>query len=187
MMIGKKGDKTLNMVFTIFVLVLVSVVVLALFFKVIGSSTHRTETLGNEEMSRLKVDTTVQECKNLCEKINGVDSAINFCGETVKIDYDGDAQFTTQHDFGRWKFCEDKIPCFVLAADCQNDAYNGYRCREIIKRNRPDLYAKLEDNTKTGGCGLPLDNCANWIYKFGFDLGVGEEYTAEQQQERCQA
>ena len=135
----KKGAKSLQMIFGLFMLLIISLVVLAMFFKFIrkgGSSMTEQQTNYAQEARK---EAAVQECEKLCNEIQGSDGIIEFCRTQFKVDWNEDGVIEGHADKGKWWFCEKKIPCFVLYPDCKN-RYDGARCREELAKYRKDIY-----------------------------------------------
>jgi len=178
-MLNKKGEKSLNMIFGLFILLIISLVVLSLFFKFTEKSAGVMKGTQEEFFSKQEIQKAENECEVLCSEINDVDSALEFCRKFQKIDFDGDKSVSTltPASKGRWMFCEDRIPCFILTNCVLEPAvYDGTKCRGILKEYRPDYYAQLEYQAKEATCGLPAGNdtatSPNWVYRFGYYVGA---------------
>ncbi len=183
---SKKGEKSLQMIFGLFILLIISLVILSLFFKF----TERTSgTLGEtqeEYFSKAQFESAISECENLCTKVTDVNTALEFCKQYQRIDMDGDKEPSpaTKQDWGKWQFCEDRIPCFILhTCDSGKTTYDGAKCKQVLLTNRPQYYEMLEyDSTEVTGdpqagtCQLTTEgdpeNSPNWVYKYGYYEGA---------------
>lgn len=193
----KKGDKSLNMIFGLFLLLIISLVVLNLFFKFTEKSTKSLESSSTEYYSKAAIENVKQQCNQLCEGIQDINGLIEFCGKSFAVDWNGNKIIKGEKvRLGKWEFCEEKIPCFVLKDDCPNA--NGAKCKEILinpESNSCDYYNALAKGGFDDGCKLtdgtgvqfidnkPLDingNPApdgihdeptpNWKLKYNFDI-----------------
>ncbi len=152
-MVGKRGDKSLSMIFGLFVLLIISLVVLSLFFKFTEKSSAKMTSTGQEYFTKAAIDKAIQQCTSLCEVIENNNDAIEFCKKYVQIDFDGDNLLESKFAYGQWDFCENKVPCFVLVDRCKN-SYDGAKCKNILTTYRSDAYAALaneESPCYTGG------------------------------------
>ncbi len=170
---GKKGEKSLQMIFGLFILLIISLVVLSLFFKFTEKSSSTMSSTGKEYFAKAAVDKAIQECQVLCESIEDVNTAIEFCKKYQSIDWDGDNLLNSKVSYGRWDFCEDKVPCFVLVDNCKEGIYNGEGCNSLLDQYRDDFYESLYNepngNIEEGTCGLDPNSPGNWKMVFGFN------------------
>ncbi len=174
----KKGEKELQMIFGLFILLIISLVVLMLFFRFIKSSTGSIKNVQKDFFTKNKIDSAVETCKSLCDEIESSDDAIEFCAKTLAIDFDGDGQAKsyTKWSRGRFIFCEDKIPCFVLYPKCPKPdhvIYDGAYCKNLLKEmGRDDYLDNLMYDDPRGTCDLPIGDekgaSANWILKYKY-------------------
>lgn len=185
----KKGEKSLQMIFGLFLLLIISLVVLAMFFKFVKKSSTGIEESSQDFAKTAAIDTAKGECQNLCNVANDDASKIEFCSTRYQVDWDKDGTIEGKAQYGAWVFCEKKIPCFVLVPDCKNK-YDGHYCRELLAKLAPNKYYQLYLDSEgdvpttgdyTDGCGLPnsatvADPAAglfptqyNWKERFCFD------------------
>ena len=176
----KADDKSLQMIFGLFVLLIVTVVILTLFFKFTKHGTGKLTEMQNDYFTMQKKDEAKQVCQSLCNDIKDEDSLIEFCLKSIKVDYNGDKLLKSPAKYGKWSFCEDKIPCFVLVDDCHDGIYNWKKCinvltdDEVVKRRKKDI-CKLfgsdisNDNFK-GDCGLDSEDTSNWLVNVNDEL-----------------
>ena len=174
-MTNKKGEKSLQMIFGLFILLIISLVVLSLFFKFTEKSSGVMKGTQEEFFSKQEMQKAENECEVLCSEINDIDSALEFCKKYQRIDFDGDKSVSglTQASRGRWTFCEDKIPCFILTNCVLEPAvYDGTKCKTILTEYRQDYYAQLEYASPEGTCDLSTEGDAetspNWVYRYGY-------------------
>ena len=174
---NKKGEKELQMIFGLFVLLIISLVVLMLFFRFIKGSTGSIRGVQKDFFAQNKIDNAIETCKSLCDEIETADDAIDFCSRTMKIDFNGDGMAAnfTRANRGAFTFCEDRIPCFVLYPKCpnaDNPIYNGNYCKHLLASRRPEYLKKLMYKTPEGTCNLPTTAGegaeANWVLKYGY-------------------
>ena len=166
-MFSKKGEKSLQMIFGLFILLIISLVVLSLFFKFIGKSSSQTEAITTKYFSESQKGNVIQECENLCGNIKGIDGAIEFCRKTYQVDWNGNNIQGNLISEGRWEFCEDKIPCFILV-ECRG--YTGLDCKSILSTQRQDFLTELTKDNVSGTCGMSNTD-SNWMKKFEFSGG----------------
>ncbi len=181
---NKKGEKELQMIFGLFVLLIISLVVLMLFLKFTRKSTTSMMSAQGNFFAKSKIDEAKQNCQQLCSAIqedSSQSAAVSFCSKSMKIDYNGDGQARsfTKASEGLFITCEDRVPCFVLVPDCgkswnpdQEAIFTGDYCKGLLKRVRPDLLSKLMYDSPKATCNLPVQGQegyqANWVLKFGF-------------------
>ncbi|MFH1398726.1 MAG: hypothetical protein ABIG95_01285 [Candidatus Woesearchaeota archaeon] len=185
-MFDKKGEKSLQMIFGLFILLIISLVVLSLFFKFTEKSSGTMTETQETFFSEAKKQDAISDCENLCNKITNVNNALEFCKATKMIDFDSDkmASKATQADWGEWSFCEDRIPCFILT-DCKSGitTYDGSKCKEVMTEKRMQFYKALEyDSTevtgdvKGGTCKMDVSgepqSSPNWVYRYGYYEGA---------------
>lgn len=118
-----QGQNTLGIIFGFFILLIVTLVILGLFFKTAEKGESGMEGATTEYFTKQNIQKAVSECKSLCDSITGIDSAIEFCKKVQKIDFNGNGVITGDTaERGRYSFCESQIPCFVLT-DCTDKGY----------------------------------------------------------------
>ena len=176
---SKKGEKELQMIFGLFILLIITLVVLKLFFKFIEGGTSTIVETQGKIFTQQEIETAKQDCRASCNKITegNLNDIIEFCGKTIQIDWDGNGRASGKVTWGRWEFCETKVPCFVLVDDCQKSAYTGTQCNIVLKEpnnHRLDYYNALYAGDPDDGCGLDTTNApdqtSNWKRAFGFDV-----------------
>jgi len=173
---SRKAEKELQMIFGLFILLIISLVVLSLFFKFTEKSSGKLEGASTEYFTKAEKEKAIQACQVLCDGILDDNTLIEFCKKTQAIDWNGDKTLGGKVSWGKWEFCEDTIPCFVLVDNCQQGKYDGIYCKEILSNpdyNSQATYAKLAAGTAADKCGLCSEcsnlNCtANWRCKFGY-------------------
>ena len=165
------------MIFGLFILLIITLVVLNLFLKTTEKSSSTIGGASEEYFKRADRDKAVQTCEALCDNIRDENTAIEYCGAIQSIDWDGDNLLQEKASFGKWDFCENKVPCFVLASNCGTGLYDGAYCKAILSdpaNNRLDYYNKLiydpgsvTVSSVSDGCGLDRFP-SNWKCKYGF-------------------
>jgi len=183
--IGKKADKSLQMIFGLFMLLIISLVVLNLFFKFTEKSSTKMEGASTEYFSKAEIQQAIQDCQALCDNINDLGTLMTFCKTYHQIDWNGNQIEGEAISEGKYDFCESKIPCFVLVDDCGQKStsgivYDGGFCNATLNNpanGRQTWYDALANDvgvipaasTPGDGCIPALeDTCANWKCKFGF-------------------
>ena len=164
-MSGRKGEKSLQMIFGLFILLIISLVVLSLFFKFTEKSSSQMSTASTEYFSKAAVDKSIQECQNLCDTIHDINGILEFCGKVQKVDFDGDNALLSKISRGRWDFCEDQVPCFVLVDNCKQGQYDGFKCKQVLldkDNHRMDYYIALNNTGMGGTCRMSTSSLANW-------------------------
>ncbi|MCX6709972.1 MAG: hypothetical protein NTV63_03420 [Candidatus Woesearchaeota archaeon] len=180
---GKKAEKELQMIFGLFILLIISLVVLNLFFKFTEKSSGKMEGASTAYFTKEQKSQVIQDCEMKCDGIIDDNSRIEFCKATKKIDWNGDQTLGGKIREGKWEFCEDMIPCFVLVDNCKEGTYTGASCMQILSNpefNNLDTLAALSAgkasdvcNLTSTGADLTTKTCAdtanaNWRCKFGF-------------------
>ncbi|MEM0231212.1 MAG: hypothetical protein QXW00_00310 [Candidatus Woesearchaeota archaeon] len=171
MFFSRKGEKELQMIFGLFVLLIISLVVLSLFFKFTEKSSGKMEGASTEYFTKATIDKAIQTCQGLCEAINDDNTLIEFCKRTIQVDWNGNQNLKDKVTYGKWQFCEDKVPCFVLVDKCQNGKYTGETCKNTLldpDNNNLATYDQLAARGLDDGCGLDTESQMNWKVRFGF-------------------
>ncbi|MBI4439207.1 hypothetical protein HY640_04705 [Candidatus Woesearchaeota archaeon] len=173
---GKRGDKEIQIVFGLLILLIISIVVLNLFFKVIGKAPAALEGKITEQEKQQRWDNALNTCKTKCSAATNRDSAIEFCSQFVTIDMNGNSIFAEKASYGKWDFCESKLPCFVLLDADTDCPYKGSVCKDLLINNRKATYTNVfYSSDGKGGCGLATDSDNtdnNWIKTFGYDVAA---------------
>ena len=172
----RKADKSLQMIFGLFMLLIISLVVLNLFFKFTEKSSTKMEGASTEYFSKAEITQARQDCQALCDNIKDTGTMLQFCRTYHRIDWNGNQIEDEKISEGMWDFCESKIPCFVLVDDCGTTStagpiYNGKKCQETlsdVSYNRKAWFDELAKDGITDSCGLDEDLTSNWKCKFGF-------------------
>ncbi len=162
---NKRGEKELQMIFGLFILLIITLVVLNLFLqaskKGIGQvEKSSTAELKSQEISRLKLN-----CQALCDQISDVNTAIEFCANFQTLDTDTDKNKVPEKArYGKYQFCKTKVPCFVVVDNCHDGIYTIETCKALLLSDRATwgLYNKLAADvgpivgvTAGDGCKLP--------------------------------
>jgi hypothetical protein len=164
------------MIFGLFVLLIISLVVLSLFFRFTKTGTGTMTKVQEDWFSQNKIDDAIDKCKTKLDSAKNIDGIIEFCKYFVQIDFDGNKNTIGEKwDRGRYTFCQDKIPCFLLVSDEEGSKFDGANCKSILSKNRPDLLENLMYDSPAGDCDLPVpedpkdySKSPNWVVKYGF-------------------
>ncbi|MBI4439208.1 hypothetical protein HY640_04710 [Candidatus Woesearchaeota archaeon] len=168
---SKKGEKELQVVFTLLILLIVSVVVLGLFFKMVRKADDPIGIeLRKQQIQQMK-EAAFSKCRNLCSEAQDRDSTIEFCREIVQMDTDGDGVLEEKGTYGKWEFCEDRIPCSVLLDSDYNCKKKAGDCKKVLMDNLPSVYCSLFwSGDFKGSCNqLAQGSQNNWIEVFGYN------------------
>jgi hypothetical protein len=180
---NKKGDKELQMIFGLFILLIISLVVLSLFFKFMKQSETGLRNIAEKTFDENKVSDAENFCRNICSNIQTEDAAIEFCKTAVAIEAGNAVQKHEQFSYGKNIYCEDTIPCFLLIPCPENTgAYGPIECRNMLWENARDYYLKLRynntinDGGQSGDCKLPTEPTdpatqRNWVYRYCYYQG----------------
>ncbi len=166
----KKGiEKAMEMVFIVFVLLIVTSVILGMFLKVVRPSLFRQKCNKVYEIQQAK-----QDCMQSCELINTfggeevLNDEIEYCAKTEKIDGDCDGLYNEVLSYGTIESCEDRVPCFLLYS-CNE--LTPQKCRELLLKNNQQKFNQLAYTNISGDCNLPDDNF-NWVKKYNYVIGT---------------
>ncbi|MFH0876114.1 MAG: hypothetical protein V1859_09330 [archaeon] len=154
----KRGEKSLSMIFGLFMLLIISLVVLSMFFKFVKQGGETTGNVAQSYAKEAAIDEAKAACAAMCEGIKDIATEIEFCSSMYKIDWDKDGRKEGTATYGQWWFCEEKIPCFVLVENCKS-RYDGNRCRKDLAEYRPDLYIRFLNDIE----GLSPDTNNNGV------------------------
>ncbi|MBI3051433.1 hypothetical protein HYY74_03160 [Candidatus Woesearchaeota archaeon] len=172
MLKGKRGEKEIQIVFGLLVLLIITVVVLGLFFKTIQQSQEPIKGQLSDAKKKQVWESAMLGCKQKCLDSSNRDAAIEFCKSSEAIDINGNSITNELGQYGKWDFCEDTVPCFVLLDSDPECSYKGAACRELLVKYRPEVYtSKFYSADGKGSCRL-LDaskTTSNWIVAFGFN------------------
>jgi hypothetical protein len=172
---NKKAEKELQMIFGLFVLLIISLVVLSLFFKFTEKSSGKMEGASTEYFTKAELEKVRQDCQSKCDQIITDNDAIEFCKALTKVDWNGDKTIVGRATYGKWQFCEAKIPCFILVDNCKGGMYDGSKCKAILSdpaNNNLEVYASITADGLEDGCALTTTGdpatSSNWKEKFQF-------------------
>lgn len=139
MRVGKKGVNALEMVFAMFILIVVTLVIIRLFSaQVSGGALPKIDDF----RQAYDYDKQVTSCKSLCSLYTNtcedLSAAVDFCRKKVSIDIDGNFKSGEKGHFGVVKgqpYCEDGLYCFHVVEDCScgNYVLNAKTCLQIMK------------------------------------------------------
>ncbi|MBD3203074.1 hypothetical protein GF327_02170 [Candidatus Woesearchaeota archaeon] len=187
----KRGEKSLQMIFGLFMLLIISLVVLAMFFRFVKQGTGKTSQELEDWAKEMAIESAKSECERLCNQAGDEASKIEFCSKAFQVDWDEDGSVEGAAQYGQWWFCEKKVPCFVLVDNCKR-TYTGHYCRDLLAQYSPNKYMNLHldvngiapdgnDEDYEDGCALPHSNTAedipnriypteyNWKERFCFN------------------
>ena len=130
----RKGQKSLEMIIGLVILLVVAGVVISTFLNQFQDSpgNQYENTLQQEEISRT--------CQSKCSEyksaqgVRGQTAAIDYCTSTFNYDSDGDG--TLSETAGRLynSYCEDGVKCFnVHTCEVGRETLDAERCRQIMQ------------------------------------------------------
>lgn len=129
---ARKGQKSLEMIIGLVILLVVAGVVISTFLS-------QFEGAGDQYKDTLKKKDITNQCQSACANyksstgINAQTSAIEYCTKTFAYDSDGDG--TVKETAGRLynSYCEDGVKCFNLhECNVGQDVLDAARCKEIM-------------------------------------------------------
>jgi len=179
---NKRGEKELQMIFGLFILLIITLVVLNLFLQTAKKGVGQVGQVSTQELKSQEVNRLKLNCQALCDAINDVNSAVEFCSNLQTLDPNADtSKIPSKARYGRYEFCTTKIPCFLVIDDCQNGQFTMQTCKSVLLQDQAtwDLYNKLVTSvgpvvgqvTPNDGCDLPVngekayepaDEARNW-------------------------
>lgn len=147
----RKGINALELVFAMFILIVVSLVVIRLFINIV---TTRQITEPLQDIKRAaNYDKEVVKCSNICERYTAgtnpctdTRSAVEFCLTKVSIDIDNNGNPGEKGHGGvivNLPYCEDGLYCFNIKENCAcgSQVLNPKTCLQILK----DFYINMQD------------------------------------------
>lgn len=178
----KKGVNALELIFTLFILIIVVLVVVNLFTKSMGKIAPTLET---EQQAWLKLHGYTKAkavCDNLCDQYStsySLQDAVAFCKQVSDIDLDGDLKSTENHGGvmpDGIPACEKHVYCFHIKKDCTVGlALSPQRCWEMMCEYYRTYYGISDSDSQKliqnfinpGQCTIkdkPLGKDQNWWY-----------------------
>lgn len=130
----RKGQKSLEMIIGLVILLVVAGVVISTFLN------QFEDNPGNQYEDTLKAEEVKRSCQSLCsdyksaEGINAQSAAIEYCTSTYNYDEDGDGSLTETAGRLYNRYCEDGVKCFnIHTCEIGQDILNADRCKEIMR------------------------------------------------------
>jgi hypothetical protein len=163
----KKGVNALEMVFMMFILIVVALVVIKLFTGIV-----KQDTLPN--IDDIKASYNYQKERNACENLcnaysaNGcsdLSAAVTFCQKRVEVSIDGNFKGGELGHFGiinKIPYCEDGLYCFHIDPECGCGSYtlDAATCKDIMLDYYMNVAGFSEETTKDTICtAVPPGNC----------------------------
>ena len=150
---GEKGINALEIVFAMFILIVVTLVVIRLF-----TTTVTKETLPNIEDFRqtYNYDREKARCNNLCSAYTtdgcaDLSAAVTYCQERIAIDIDGNYRTNEKGHGGLIAgvpYCEDGLYCFHIAeCGCGSYVLNARNCLDVMKEYYVSRMGLSEETT----------------------------------------
>lgn len=167
----RKGVNALEMVFAMFILIVVAVVVINLFTKIVKTE-QITQPL-QEIKQAANYDKEIRRCTDFCERYAGgvnpcsdLSAAATFCLEKVAIDIDRNGAPGEKGHGGvvnTLPYCEDGQYCFMIKKDCAcgTQLLDATNCLLILKDfftsqalTEEQANKQIYNNIKPGTCNL---------------------------------
>ncbi|NPA38661.1 MAG: hypothetical protein GXN99_02590 [Candidatus Nanohaloarchaeota archaeon] len=174
---AKKGDKSLEMVIGLMILLVVAGVVIKMFITYVNPSRLQS----SDPTNNLEFQNFIQSCENLCQKAKA-GGTLDYCYTYFPkndINNNGIPNEVIEVGEARWKACEDRVYCF-LVSKCQLPDNTYLTARECVKRlyNSYISYGLPSDKAKTkiknalipGSCELPAGD--NWYEDMEIDATI---------------
>ncbi|MEK6968591.1 MAG: hypothetical protein AABX51_08250 [Nanoarchaeota archaeon] len=177
---NKRGEKELQMIFGLFILLIITLVILNIFLQTSKKGFGQVEKSSAAELKSQEVNRLKLNCQALCDGINDVNSAIEFCANYQSLDPDADkSKIAEKARYGKFEFCKTKVPCFLIIDSCQGGQFTMTSCKNLLLQDQAtwDLYNKLVTDigiivqvSPSDGCDLPVagtkfaveDEARNW-------------------------
>ncbi|MBT3464113.1 hypothetical protein HOD20_00345 [archaeon] len=183
----KRGEKSLQMIFGLMMLLIISLVVLTMFFKFSKKGTGELQQQLGASLQEAAREDALIRCQSMCNDITDDNSLIDYCSAQFTVDWDKNGLVQGPVSSGKWWFCEERIPCFVLVEKCKRQ-YDGNVCRNILAEFNTKNYYSLHVNLDASvpdvkdfgdGCALPTSTSSpdtdgqfptqyNWKERFCF-------------------
>ncbi len=190
MRFGKRGEKELQLIFGLFVLLIITVVIVAVFLNAIKQvnepGKYAKKTIDDAQWQLL-----VADCQLECDRATDENGVIEFCSATKSLGSTDTKAAPSRGEYGGNQFCTTKIPCFLVVNNCK-EQYTADRCKQQLLGDEATYYkydrlvTDVNSNlvTFTDGCGLKtdpqdLESKANW--KLRYDYSDLQTALAQQQ------
>ncbi|MFB6180836.1 MAG: hypothetical protein ABEJ93_03075 [Candidatus Nanohalobium sp.] len=130
----RKGQKSLEMIIGLVILLVVAGVVISTFLN------QFQDNPGSQYQNTLKQEEITRKCQSLCSDykqssgINGQAAAVEYCTKTFNYDADGDGSLSEKAGTVYNTYCEDGVKCFNLhECNVGREKLDAERCVEIMK------------------------------------------------------
>lgn len=178
-----KGQKSLEMIIGLIMLLVVAAVVIGIFLNYFVESGELEKIRGgaDKEVERQEF---ISYCQRLCsDYVNSGNEAqaSAFCEYHQGVDLDGDRTVTKAEAYTKKLLvCEDNVYCFMVT-DCQLPRGNNLdweKCKDIECQVYMELYdgdpaqafVAISNKIEPGNCALPADEDLNWWTRYGYDI-----------------
>ncbi len=170
----KSEDKSLNMIFGLFVLLIVSVVAITLFLHTTSQATGGMKNAAGQYFKQQTLDKAISECNQECEtaQTGTPGQKLDFCKKGFSIDWNGNGDISDKILGGYWEFCEQKIPCFIISnIEDKKCHITPDECHKILtspgSATTNDVtnivYPEIMNNSPEGACNLDVpDDPSSW-------------------------
>lgn len=158
-MLMKKGVDALQMVFAMFILIVVTLVVIRLFTGIVKPGSLPNI---NDFKDTYNYDREVSSCESLCGSYTASEcsdyaSAVSFCQKQISIDIDGNFKTGEKRHFGIVNgipYCEDGLYCFHIVRNCGCRGYylDAATCRVIMLDYYKDTIGFSDETAKSTIC-----------------------------------
>ena len=159
-----KGVEALELIFTLFILIVVVLVVIRMF--ITKMSLGGIEKPVENIRDAYNYDSAKSDCDNLCSKYESdcsdTQAAVKFCLQKVSIDIDGNRITGEKGHYNvveQIPMCEDGVYCFHIKNNCMCGSYtlDAKTCLKVLC----DYYTNVQDFNSTVAMKL-IRNGINW-------------------------
>jgi len=180
-----KGQKSLEMIIGLIILLVVAAVVINLFLNYVSPS-----KVPKTPDQLLETRNAKGDCENLCTKYKETGSiydAVEYCTKRFPaVDWNRNKRIDSWSPHGIWDVCEDAVYCFHLV-DCEgpNWKLDMDECRRILCQVYLEKYdndyslatEEVLDKVSPGTCDLPNVTSDNWwLSKFALNVNTSLLY-----------
>jgi len=164
MQMGRKGQKSLEMIIGLVILLVVAAVVISMFLNI-----FQEPDVGQDSVELEKIR---QQCSQACDswKSQGLTGAVEYCTMKFVYDENGDGNTRQVVRNGYNSYCEDGVHCFnVHTCSPSFETLDAEKCRELLcqafQQNQgedpsgastriQDYFDPANEQTGVGSCDL---------------------------------
>ena len=146
---NRKGQKSLEMIIGLVILLVVASVVISMFLNIFQEPDIGQDTV---ELEQVK-----QDCSSKCDEwksakdVNSLSAAVDYCTSTYEHDFDGDGSTSGVAGSGFNSYCEDGVQCFnVQTCESGFQTLDQETCRQLMCEYYTDINNDPYNITKQG-------------------------------------